>query len=103
MSEENDPVLEVLEERKEERDFVTEDTLRLLVGHTGLYGILRKLLQISQEECEKMSDAGNMEAVIHGDTVLLMNALRNMQRCNYSVGGAMVRQLDEIKSTKCHK
>lgn len=69
----------------------------------GLYGTLKMLFEASKESCKEFSDAGNMDAVIHGDTIMLMRTLQSMQRCSYSPGGAFMRQLDAIEPAECHK
>lgn len=87
----------------EQADAVTIPQLKAIMKTHALYGTLKLLFELAKEDCEKFAEAGNMEAVIHQDTIFLMRAIKQMQRSPASAGGAFVRQLDEIEEAKCHK
>jgi hypothetical protein len=86
----------------QDSDQQAADRLSDIARTYGLYGTLKMLFESSKESCEKFSDVGNMDAVIHGDTLMLMMCLQRMQSCNYSPGGAFMRQLDSFDPPECH-
>lgn len=79
------------------------EALKVMSTRYGLYGVLKMLFEDSKDTCAKFAEVGNMEAVIHGDTLMLMNALKRMQSCHYSPGGAIMRQLDLFEPAECHQ
>ena len=85
------------------KDKADLEALKVMATRHGLYGVLKMLFEDSKNTCQEFAEAGNLDAVIHGDSLMLMLCLQRMQSCGYSPGGAIMRQLDSFEPPECHK